>query len=52
MRKASSMRWPDGLTLLDEQVLVSLQKRTDPKLHPLLAIRPLQEGIAADHQHR
>src|SRR5712691_2947054 len=30
---------------LMNKVLVSLQKRTDPKLHPLLQIRPLQKEL-------
>jgi len=30
---------------LMNKVLVSLQKRTDPKLHPLLAIRPLKKEL-------
>src|SRR5947209_8974924 len=30
---------------LMNKVLVSLQKRTDPRLHPLLAIRPVNEEL-------
>src|SRR5947207_13244278 len=30
---------------LMNKVLVSLQKRTDPKLHPLLAIRPAKKEL-------
>ena len=37
---------------LMNKVLVSLQKRTDPRFHPLLAVRAAEKGTGLDHQHR
>ena len=37
---------------LMNKVLVSLQERTDSKLHPLLQVRAGEEGAGAHHQHR
>ena len=40
------MRWPAGLMpRLMNRVLVSLQERTDPKLHPLLQVRPVKKEL-------
>ncbi len=36
---------------LMNKVLVSLQKRTDQKLHPLLEVRPVKKELVLDHQH-
>ena len=53
MRKAQQPRWPAGpMPRLMNDVLVSLQKRTDHKLHPLLAGARGEEGTRDRHQHR
>src|SRR5213596_1723736 len=46
MRKAQQLALAGrGYASLMNRVLVSLQKRTDPKLHPLLQIRPVNREL-------